>query len=65
MSTYDLYKTKRVTISLGENTREKMNIIALQIGYKYTSDLYKDIIDNYIKEYEAKAGEIIIDNKKN
>lgn len=61
MSTYDLYKNKRVTITLGQVNIDKMNKIANAQEYKHTSDLYREIIMSYINKYEANHGPILIE----
>ena len=65
MSTYDKYKTKRVTITLGEIPNKKIKSIAKNNGYNNAADLYREIITAYIKNYESINGEISIESDEN
>lgn len=65
MSTYDKYKTKRVTITLGEIPNKKIQSIAKNNGYNNAADLYREIITAYIKNYESINGEISIESDEN
>ena len=60
MSTYDLYKTKRLTVTIGKDKINKMNYIARSKGYKFTSKFYNDIVTKTIEEYESEHGEITL-----
>jgi len=60
MSSYDRYKTKRLTVTMGKDNINKMNHIAKSKGFRYTSDFYKEIVKKIISEYEAEHGEITL-----
>lgn len=62
MSTYDLYKNKAYNLRLPNELRRKFEIIAKKEGYKKVSHAYKNLIEEYVKSYEKKNGEIDINS---
>lgn len=61
MSPNESHKNKAYNLRLPNELRQKFEIIAKQLGYKKTSHAYKDLIENFVKDYETKNGEVKIE----
>ena len=64
MSTYDLYKNKTYPLRIPNELQQKIKTIANRENRKI-SQQYELIIRNWINDYEAIHGEIVVEKENN